>query len=51
MELEFTKQVKDKQIGVRITTELHKKITKIAKANKVSFSEATSALIRFALKQ
>jgi len=49
--IEFIKRkTKDKQIGVRITSELHKQITKVAKANKVSFSEATSALIRSALK-
>ena len=50
MELEFNRKKKDKQTGIRITAEEYKQIKKIAKENKVSFSEAASVLIRSALK-
>lgn len=41
---------KNKQTGIRITAEEYRRIKIIAKKNKVSFSEASSALIRSALK-
>ena len=50
MELEFNRKPKNKQTGIRITTEEYNQIKRIAKENKVSFSEASSALIRSALK-
>lgn len=51
MELEFGRKVKNKQTGIRITTEEYDQIKKLAKKNKVSISEMSSVLIRSILKE
>jgi len=52
MKLDFNiRKPKNKQVGVRLTTEEYNQIAKIAKDNKVYFSEAVAVLIRGALKE
>ena len=51
MKLNFTRKIKIKQIGIRMTEEEYKQIKKLAQNNKVSIAETSAVLIRASLKE